>query len=66
MGVHTDDNDKLTPAIIEALMRHERTRKIIEYLAEHKDELLTPQRLQIIFNCAGPKVKPSRTIYDEM
>jgi len=38
---------------------------MIEYLCEHKDELLKAQKLQVTFNCAGPKVRGCRTIYDE-
>ena len=50
-------------AILE-LLQHERFKEMIEYLYEHKDEFLTANKVQIIFNCAGPKVKPCRTIYD--
>jgi hypothetical protein len=50
---------------IAELWQHERFRQMIEYLRENKDELLKAQKLQLIFNCAGPKVRGCRTIYDE-
>jgi len=54
-----DDN-----AILE-LLRYERFREMIKYLYENMDELMTAQKVEVIFNCAGPNVvKPRRTIYD--
>lgn len=54
---------RLENAITE-LLQHERFREMIKYLYECKDELIAAQKVEIVFNCAGPKVKPRRTIYD--
>ena len=53
----------LDNAILE-LLQHERFREMLRYLYEHKDELITARKAQVVFNCAGPKVKSHRTIYD--
>jgi len=56
-------SSRLDNAIAE-LLQYERFREMIKYLCEHKDEFLAAQKVEIVFNCAGPKVKPRRTIYD--
>ena len=50
---------------IAELWQYERFREMLKYIIENKEELLKAQKLQIVFNCAGPKVRGCRTIYDE-
>jgi hypothetical protein len=63
MGVHPDDNKKLTPDMVETLMRHERTRQIICKLYKHFDDITKTDKLTLVFHCAGCTVRLIPTLH---
>jgi len=65
MGVQADDNKKLTPDMIETLMRHERTRKICAKLYLRFDDITSTDKVKLVFDCAGGNVRLIRTLHDD-
>jgi len=65
MGVHPDDNNKLTPDMIETLMRHERTRQIICKLYRCFADITSINKIKLVIDCAGGSVRLTRTLHDD-
>ena len=51
--------------IIEKLMQHERTRKIICKVYKHFDEIVSTDKLKLVIDCAGRNVRLVRTLHDD-
>jgi hypothetical protein len=64
MGVPLDDNHVLTPTMV-ALMRHERTRRILGKLQQHLDDIIGTDKVRLVIDCAGKSVKLTRTLHDD-
>ncbi len=64
MAPTSQQPSRLDNNAIKELLRYERFREMLEYLYEYKDELAAAHKAQVVFNCAGSNVRPSRTIYD--
>jgi len=46
---------------ITALLRIERFRRIIGWLCEHSEEIAQLDKVQLVFDCSGKKVKAKKT-----
>jgi hypothetical protein len=66
MGVQTSDNNNaLTPDMVETLMQHERTRKICAKLYRHFEDIVDTDKLKLVIFCAGRSVRLTRTLHDD-
>lgn len=65
MGVQPDNNHTLTPDMVEALLQHERIRKIVNKLYRHLDDITSTDKLKLVIDCAGSAVRLTRTLHDD-